>query len=70
MSDCINEALSLFRLNNAKVTLLRHTENRTYRIDCDEKSYCRRIKNPVSGFDLSCRMAFNYLQIYQMNKNK
>ena len=53
MSDYINEALSLYGLENAKVTLLRHNENRTYRVDCDGQSYCLRIKSPVSGFDLS-----------------
>lgn len=52
MSDYI-EALSLYGLKNAKTTLLRHNENRTYRIDCDEQSYCLRLKNPISGFDLS-----------------
>jgi len=53
MADCVDEALSLFGLANATATLLRHNENRTYRIDCMEASYCLRLKNPVSGFDLS-----------------
>jgi Ser/Thr protein kinase RdoA (MazF antagonist) len=53
MSDCIIEALSLYGLKNAKTTLLRHNENRTYRIDCGEQSYCLRLKNPIFGFDLS-----------------
>ena len=54
MSDCIvSEALSLYGLTNAKATLLRHNENRTYRIDCEGSSFCLRLKNPVSGFDLS-----------------
>ena len=53
MSDRISEALSLYGLTNAKATLLRHNENRTYRIDCEENSFCLRLKNPVSGFDLS-----------------
>lgn len=52
MSDYI-EALSLYGLKNAKTMLLRHNENRTYRIDCDEQSYCLRLKNPIPGFDLS-----------------
>ena len=52
MSDYI-EVLSLYGLKNAKTTLLRHNENRTYRIDCDEQSYCLRLKKPISGFDLS-----------------
>lgn len=53
ISDYISEALSLYGLSNAEATLLRHNENRTYRIDCKEKSFCLRLKNPVSGFDLS-----------------
>lgn len=53
MSDSITEALSLYGLENAGITLLRHNENRTYRIDCDKQSYCLRLKSPVSGFDLS-----------------
>ncbi|NLO49122.1 MAG: phosphotransferase [Clostridiales bacterium] len=53
MSDGITEALSLYGLENAKIILLRHNENRTYRIDYDKKSYCLRLKNPISGFDLS-----------------
>jgi Ser/Thr protein kinase RdoA (MazF antagonist) len=53
MSDCLNEALSLYGIKNANTTLLRHNENRTYRIDCDKKSFCLRLKTPVSGFDLS-----------------
>lgn len=52
MCDCISEALSLYGLKNAKSTLLRHNENRTYRIDCKEQSFCLRIKVPVAGFDL------------------
>ena len=53
MSDSVREALSLYGLENAKVTLLRHNENRTYRIDGDVRSYCLRLKDPISGFDLS-----------------
>lgn len=53
ISDFISEALSLYGLTNAKATLLRHNENRTYRIDCKENSFCLRLKNPISGFDLS-----------------
>ncbi|HEX2946495.1 MAG TPA: phosphotransferase [Clostridia bacterium] len=52
MIDCISEALSLYGLENANATLLRHNENRTYRIDCSEKSFCLRLKTPVSGFNL------------------
>lgn len=53
MADSVDEALSLYGLTNAKATLLRHNENRTYRIDCVEASFCLRLKRPVSGFDLS-----------------
>lgn len=53
MSDNINEALFLYGLTRAKAALLRHNENRTYRIDCEDHSFCLRMKNPVSGFDLS-----------------
>lgn len=53
MSDYIKEALSLYGITNAETTLLRHNENLTYRIDSEEKSFCLRMKNPVSGFDLS-----------------
>lgn len=53
MADCVDEALSFYGLANAKATLLRHNENRTYRIDCGEASFCLRLKSPVSGFDLS-----------------
>ncbi len=53
MSDFIHEALSLYGLTNAKATLLRHNENRAYRIDCKGSSFCLRLKHPVSGFDLS-----------------
>lgn len=53
MSNCINEALSLYGITNASTTLLRHNENLTYRIDFEDKSFCLRMKNPVSGFDLS-----------------
>jgi Ser/Thr protein kinase RdoA (MazF antagonist) len=53
MSNLINEALSLYGITNAKTKLLRHNENITYRIDFEEKSFCLRMKNPISGFDLS-----------------
>ncbi len=53
MCDCISEVLSLYGIENAKVTLLRHNENRTYRIDCKEQSFCLRLKTPISGFDLA-----------------
>lgn len=52
MYDCISEALSLYGIKDAKTSLLRHNENRTYRIDCNEQSFCLRLKTPVSGFDL------------------
>ena len=53
MADHADEALPLFGITHANATLLRHNENRTYRIDCGGKSFCLRLKNPVSGFDLS-----------------
>ena len=53
MSDYIKEVLSLYGLSNVKTTLLRHNENLTYRIDSEDKSFCLRLKNSVSGFDLS-----------------
>lgn len=52
MIDSIHEILSLYGLENVKVTLLRHNENRTYRIDYKEESFCLRIKTPVPGFNL------------------
>ncbi len=52
--DLITEALSLYGLSpDARVTPLRHNENHTYRVDCDHKSFTLRLKDPVSGFDLS-----------------
>jgi len=53
MCDRIGEVLSLYGLENAKATLLRHNENCTYRIDCREQSFCLRLKTPVSGFNLA-----------------
>lgn len=53
MGDYIGEVLSVYGLKNAKATLLWHNENRTYRIDCKEQSFCLRLKTPVTGFDLS-----------------
>lgn len=55
MSDCISEALAQYGLTStsAKVTLLRHNENRTYRVDYADRSFCLRLKNPIPGFDLS-----------------
>lgn len=53
MCECISEILSLYGIENASATLLRHNENRTYRIDYRDQSFCLRLKNPVSGFDLS-----------------
>lgn len=53
MADHLLESLSLYGLRGGKATLLRHNENRTYRIDCDGQAYCLRLKDPVSGFDLS-----------------
>jgi Ser/Thr protein kinase RdoA (MazF antagonist) len=49
----MDEILSLYGLRDGKVTLLRHNENRTYRVDCKDQSFCLRLKNSVSGFDLS-----------------
>ncbi len=53
MCDRIGEAISLYGLENAKATLLRHNENCTYRIDCKGQSFCLRLKTPVSGFNLA-----------------
>lgn len=53
MSDFTSEALSLYGFTDAKATLLRHNENRTYRIDCKDGSFCLRLKKPVLGYDLS-----------------
>ena len=53
MCDCISEILSLYGIENTRTTLLRHNENRTYRIDYKDQTFCLRIKTPISGFDLS-----------------
>jgi Ser/Thr protein kinase RdoA (MazF antagonist) len=53
MCNCTSEVLALYGIENAKATLLRHNENRTYRIDYKDQSFCLRLKTPVSGFDLS-----------------
>jgi Ser/Thr protein kinase RdoA (MazF antagonist) len=58
MSDCVSEVLSLYGLENAKITFLQHNENRTYQLDCKEQSFCLRLKSPVSGFDLNGQLAF------------
>jgi Ser/Thr protein kinase RdoA (MazF antagonist) len=35
------------------LTLLRHNENQTYRVECESRVYSLRIRQPVAGFDLS-----------------
>ena len=56
MIDLAPDALALYELPEAAtatLTLLRHNENRTYRVACGGQAYCLRIKQPVAGFDLS-----------------
>ncbi|MBP7402239.1 MAG: phosphotransferase [Clostridia bacterium] len=45
-------ALAAFGMPDAVPHLIRHNENRTYRVDTDRGSFCLRLKSPVEGFDL------------------
>ncbi len=54
MIDSLQEALDRYELSGfATAALLRHNENRTYRVESGGSVYCLRIKQPIAGFDLT-----------------